>query len=694
MHISSIQIKNFRLLHDVDISLDDKTTVIVGRNNSGKTSLAELFRRLFTESSPTFMLEDLSLTTHDQLWHAFRVFQTNKDAEKEIHETIPKIEIKIRINYKNAKDTGLLSDFIIDLNLDCNEAHIIINYQLEDGKLKTLFDGISIDYNKSEAEQKILLFRFIKDRLPKLYKISLYAIDPNDSSNQKKIDWKKFQLLIQGSFINAQRELGDMTIKERDVLGKILEGLFNTAKKDSTYQNNKDQSITHKLKQSVEAIQDSIDVDFNAQLTKLLPAFSLFGYPGLPDPNLLTETLLNVESLLKDHTKVRYLGINGVHLPESYNGLGARNLIFILLKLLQFYKDFIASTPNSICHLIYIEEPEAHLHPQMQEVFISQLNQLAAVFTKEFNNGEPWPVQFIVTSHSSHIANKADFKAIRYFLSRQTSSNFYSTKIKDLNKGAVGPLKLDIAFLQQYMTLTKCDLFFADKAILIEGTTERILLPKIIDKLKTPNGKVNLGSQYLSIIEVGGAYAHNFFNLINFLELRTLIITDIDSIDTSNSRRACMVSQGDRTSNACKKKWFNETENIKPKELILKSNVEKIRGYLCIAYQVPEKDNSACGRSFEDSFMLANPELFEINADLSSAEQEEFVWALVQNVKKVEFALTYAINKSEWNIPRYIKDGLAWLEANDVSKSIVPIPPVPNNINFAEVAVSREETND
>jgi predicted ATP-dependent endonuclease of OLD family len=71
MHVEKISVKNFRLLHDVDLMLEQQTTVIVGRNNSGKTSLTEVMRRLLTEGSPTFRLEDFSFCAHQCFWDAF-----------------------------------------------------------------------------------------------------------------------------------------------------------------------------------------------------------------------------------------------------------------------------------------------------------------------------------------------------------------------------------------------------------------------------------------------------------------------------------------------------------------------------------------------------------------------------------------------------------------------------------------------
>ena len=77
MKIRQISVNNFRLLEDVDLCLEEGTTVIVGRNNSGKTSLTELFRRLLEEKSPRFKLADFSLGVHEQFWQAFEAYRNN-----------------------------------------------------------------------------------------------------------------------------------------------------------------------------------------------------------------------------------------------------------------------------------------------------------------------------------------------------------------------------------------------------------------------------------------------------------------------------------------------------------------------------------------------------------------------------------------------------------------------------------------
>jgi hypothetical protein len=204
---------------------------------------------------------------------------------------------------------------------------------------------------------------------------------------------------------------------------------------------------------------------------------------------------------------------------------------------------------------------------------------------------------------------------------------------------------------------------------LIEGTTERLLLPKIIQKVdvEIPEGR-RLGSQYLSVIEVGGAYAHIFFDLVEFLELRTLVITDMDSVKQNGGAGpwvACPVNSGQRTSNACIKTWFGD-DDVSPAALIAKANDDKVQGKKRITFQVPEVANDPCGRSFEDAFMLANPLLFP-RTGTTGIDHENNAWEEAKTVKKSKFALEHALTVQEWNIPRYIREGLLWLSGDDAA---------------------------
>ncbi|SEB00988.1 Predicted ATP-dependent endonuclease of the OLD family, contains P-loop ATPase and TOPRIM domains [Flavobacterium gillisiae] len=668
MKIKTLEIKNFRLLKDVSLSLEDDTTVIVGRNNSGKTSLTEIFRRLTGDKTPSFSLHDFSVPAITGFTNALHAKLAGEDDDV-VRAEIPAIEIKITIQYPTeAVDLGVLGDFIIDLDVATNTITVAIQYLLKYGKINALFDGI-----EDESPESISLFhKSLKEKIPNLYETRIIAIDPNDPENAILMDYSKFKLLIGAGFINAQRGLDDVTHAEKDVLGKVLAKLFKTSTSVTAPADMKVQSDA--LKGIIDNIQGTVDADFNARLDLLMPALGLFGYPGLSDPTLSTETTIDISNILESHTKIRYAQGNNLFLPETYNGLGSRNLIYILFQLFEFFREYQSRSISNSLDIIFIEEPEAHLHPQMQQIFIRKLDEIAKEFSRTLNGGIAWPVQFVVTTHSTHIANEAKFESIRYFL---TSTNAQrETTIKDLRKEFTVPaLAADKEFLHKYLTLTKCDLYFADKAILIEGAVERIMMPLLITKSDaTDITNPPLATQYVTTIEVGGAYAHHFYKFLDFLELRCLVITDLDSVSQaagSTTYSGCLVNRGTHTSNAGIKNWFaSGTQGHYPlPDCIAKTNEQKISGSRRIAFQIPENGMTAIGRSFEEALILANRTKFGVAGATGALIEANAESLAPNNKKKTEFALKYGLDDIIWQAPLYIVEGLQWLARN-------PIPPM------------------
>lgn len=660
LRVSNIGVRNFRLLRQVDVALSDSATVLVGRNNTGKTSLAEVMSRFFQKTHLKLTLADFSSETYDQFHHAYELYLEHK--EEAAREALPAITLTIDIAYDpSLPEYGPLSALIVDLDLDCNTARVRFEYALDRGRLKEFFDGIPSDPITGASPCTEMVLGSIAARVSKYFKRTIEAVDPNDPSNTRQVTIEAIRELITVDFLQAQRGLDDEKENPKDLIGQIFQSLFtaaSNAEDDTAHRRTADD-----LAKAVEGIETELGDQVGRMVADIIPTLARFGYPGLHDQELETKTKLDIERLLSNYTSVHYRGVSGVSLPESYSGLGSRNLILILLTLLSYYRDYATRGNSPGVHLIFVEEPEAHLHPQMQEVLIDQLSSLSKLFPGIDMTDQDWSAQFLVSTHSSHVANKAPFSAIRYFrLARAvTGQKGHHADVLDLSRAH----NIDEKFLHQYLTLTRSDLFFADKAILVEGTSERLIIPKAIEK-----AAAKLSSQYVTLLEVGGAYAHKFFPLLEFLGLPSLIITDIDSVgvqDGAKRRTAVRVHSGDRTSNATINHWFLDN-SLPPKELLLKAETDAIqRGSQYIAYQVPEIAGppetkvSACGRSFEDAFILANPGLFELTLTGSTSVDEDAAQTAAETYKKSDFALKFAISDTDWVTPRYIQRGLDWL---------------------------------
>ncbi len=217
---------------------------------------------------------------------------------------------------------------------------------------------------------------------------------------------------------------------------------------------------------------------------------------------------------------------------------------------------------------------------------------------------------------------------------------------------------------------------------MIEGATERIMIPMLMDKVdKTLPDDSKLKSQYISVVEIGGAYAHHFYKFLDFLELRSLIITDIDSVlkDDATSPikyKKCNTSVASHSTNAGLKQWLDKDKAgyLEIDFCVDLDDAKKETQFRRIAYQSAEPGFKYCGRSFEDAFMLANPKLFELEgSDDKSLEVSAFEKSI--EVEKTNFALKYGVAENDWNVPDYIIKGLTWLaqQPNKISEDALEV---------------------
>lgn len=662
MYISKIKATNFRLLKDVTLNVDKDLTVIVGKNNSGKTSLTELIIRFTASNHTHFQIEDFSTSSIADFENIKNDFdEATKNNEQHdlpsIRKRLPFIGLQLTINYKeNSANYGCLAPFILDFDIDNYETNVVFKYELADGLIEKCLKECPPTKNKEN------FYAYIKKCISTHFEVKAFASDPTNINNYKKVSTQAAQDLCNTQLISAQRGLDDITTHERGVLGHIFQSLFLSAPyQDST----NDVQIAKRLEKAIKEVEKKLSQETSTFMEDFLECFATFGYPGFSDEkHVYASTNLDSTRLLKDFTNFNYGSNPNITLPETYNGLGTRNLIYITLRLYEFCKTFSSLENPAGFQLIMVEEPEAHLHPQVEEVFIQRLKDAKEYFTQKTQN-KKWPVQIIVTTHSANISSTAKFDSIKYFTTRDEDQKRH-TIIKELSNIEKSNNE-SMEFVKKYMGISRCNLLFADKAILVEGASEKILLPECIKKLEQKAPQATLSSQYVTIDEIGGAYAHKFLPLLKFLELPALIITDLDCCKTVASDKGerlkkAKFSESSRTSNCCITKWFND-KKITPKQLIRRTNT-RTKDNIHITYQRPEELlqlKGICARSFEDAFILANLSKFGLTENNPDLEQKVWEKSQITSNEKTAFALKYAIEDTDWNIPLYIKSGLQWI---------------------------------
>ena len=687
MRVESAHIKGYRLFEDESISFDDSTTIIVGRNNSGKTSFVELFYKFFGSGKPAkFSVDDFSRNQRKSLQEAANTWQQSQEStaeelrdglaslENEAIDKLPEITLEIEFSYNDSESATPLADLILDLDPERHDALLSCRYYVKKPQ------EFLRDFSESHYDD---ILEFARRRMGH-FTCEYTAIDKEDRSNRRSLQLSDVYKALSCDFIYAQTLFDDTALDKGHGLSKGFEQYYNKLTSN--------EETLDQLEDAIKNISEQLDGEYATLFKSVFDDLNTFGVNGMSAlQTVAVRSSFKPETLMKDSTKVFYRDEAGQYLPEAHNGLGFTKLIFIVLQFVSFLKAHEEKTPIPGTSLILIEEPEAHLHPQMQSVFIRSV--------AKYIESKKWDVQLVITTHSSHIIAESGFKGIRYFkagsqakLSGTPACNeggaslqikdltTFRNELKDNNEGDT------VRFLEQYMELRRCDMFFADKIILIEGTTERLLLPKMIEKVDSLMGNTNspLAHSYISLIEVGGAYASKFRELLQFLEVPTLIITDIDSVNPNNDNKKCKTSTpGAVTSNTTLKRWLPECTTIT--DLLSKDTLETQRecGLIRVCYQIPQEDGTAVGRSFEESFILANSdELAKQAPNLANASKfrrDKKHYHTAAAIRSNAYTIAGKItNKSDfafdillldnWKTPKYIEEGLKWLAQASQSK--------------------------
>ncbi len=739
MKITRIDIQNFRKLKECKIEVSEQKTVFVGANNSGKTSAMDALMAFL--KTKEIVTEDFTICN----WKSINEFTKNWVTEDDYDLTkaiwrnhVPTLDVWISVT---EKELHYVSHLLPTLDWDTGE--LGVRLILEPKKVEDLFKDFKEAYEKareteSKRDEKSTLSLwpqsmqdFLAKRTEKknyissYFDINAYLLDPSKKDEDQLIDEmavalsnNPFKGLIKIDVINAQRGFSDphsgegqanndkrLSSQFRDYFQKHLDPEELPEESDLTALEAMENARSEFDTRLKESFKESID-----ELEKL-------NYPGFSDPQIHITSKVNPIDGLNHSAAVQFNVFKdggetatdiSMTLPEKYNGLGYQNLISMIFNLIRYRDEWMrvgkATKPTDTTHIeplhiVLVEEPEAHLHAQVQQVFIRKAYEVLRKHPLLEGEESSFTTQLLLSTHSSHIAHEIDFHSLRYFKRQKAESVTdipYAT-VANLSK-VFGEEEETAKFATRYLKSTHCDLFFADAAILVEGPAERMLIPHFI-KGNFPE----LYKSYVSLLEIGGSHAHRLKPLIDTLQIPTLVITDLDSVEKNEESSKYISVQPQKgqsylTGNSSVKEWAPKKNDL---DAVLSARDEEkvVDGFVRITYQYEVAlkysgvDVKAIPYTFEDALVLANVEHFKelssstgllkkmhtavLETKINDATEKMFK-ALGKSAKKAEMALEllWETEPAELTTPHYIAEGLEWLQTFliDKKKEFVSTP--------------------
>jgi len=746
MRIRFVEISNFRKLKATHFDFDKKTTILVGANNSGKTS-AMVALRIFLLSPSRLALRDVTIANWTKFDLLGEQWEADGESTVDFDALLPSLDVWLDVPLAEIQH---VVHILPTLDWSGGLLGVRLKYHAKDlEKLRVEYlaqrnaarDASTTGPNGEAIKIAVWprsLTDFLERRLRAHVELSAFPLDPTAVELPGKtglatpqtlpasalaFDQPPFKNLIKIDEIAAQRDFADAGGNDGgDDKGEATSRRFKRRLSDqlrSYYDRHLDPSKTPSDKDyealgAIQAAERSFDARLEAGFSAAFEELEDLGYPGMSNPKLKISTLLRATDGLKHGSSVQYQvadpsgdGTKTLKLPEDYSGLGYQNLIAMVFMLMGFRDEWMrvekagllegADVSHEIqpLHLVLVEEPEAHLHAQVQQVFINKAYNLLRKHP-DLDTGESYCTQLIVSTHSSHVAHEADFASLRYFRRRPAVNQDETPTTTVANLSHIfGDGDDTKRFVKRYLKATHCDLFFADGVIFVEGQAERILVPHFI-RHHFPE----LSRRYVTLLELGGSHVHSFRDLIDALGIATLIIGDLDAtaavkITDKNGHettrwKSARPERGkeQQTANSVLKEWHPKKKLIDELVTLAPEGHVSDGGEdydLYVAYQKPVKINSSSQddvivipRTFEDALILENLTVVEniqgsvtsgkiraiVAQDLTGDDLEDELFELLKTAEKAAFALDCLMleDPKVLKAPSYIAAGLKWFE--------------------------------
>jgi predicted ATP-dependent endonuclease of OLD family len=595
MYLKSLKIKNFRkfgednnLIEFVDskdgleinsINIASATTLIVGKNNSGKTTITKALNKIIDNKK--FEANDFNFSYLNRL---LAEYITNT------FDNFPTLEFKLIIGLDDSlENKDLITNivpFMIIEDVDTAEIILKIKYELIE---TTEFSERTKNIISNTDNEHLRFQKFLEliEDIPK--QLNYY------NSNNEVIEKNKFKLsdLMEIKIIEANKTINDTSLST--IFNKIIQYKYKTQNMDD-------------INSHIETINKDMTIKVSTTHTPYVNG-ALHSIENQNKLEMRLSSNLTFDVLMKQMIKYEYVE-QGLSIPENQFGLGYSNLMSIIGEIIDYIEQYPDNEFHSKLNLICIEEPEAFMHPQMQESFIKNINDAIKYLlngtTKKINS------QLIVTTHSAHILNSKihtsnSFNNINYMTIINNLS--YVVNLNDnniINSSDANALN-DLKFIKKHIKNKVSELFFSDAIIFVEGITEETLLNYYIDNNE------ELNKYYISIFNINGAHGLVYHNLIKLLKIPALIITDLDiKREKSEKGEKYKENNEDKIGNFIQISDLNgrTTTNETIKKYKGDDNLTNISQHyedenLYITFQSQQVENYYA-TSFEEAFILKN----------------------------------------------------------------------------------------
>lgn len=522
MYISNIKIENFRNLKDISVDFHEGINVVIGHNNSGKSNLLAALGMIFDNA----VNRQLDV---DDFFNGISI--------DELKSASPRIKITVVLT--QSKDENLMGDELVTVSnwlISLEEpykAQIQYEYFLPSNE--------EADYKKKVETQLDAknIWKIIRSDFIRFYTYKIWIGNPD---NQISVDGESLRR-FDYQFLNAIRDVErDMFSGKNSLLKSVIDFFMDYEIKSNDELSEEEQREKIKVRKEefaviadelIEKLQKrlasgnkeilSYASDIGASFDKSEPSFS----------GQLTESELYsvLQLIVKQET--------GMTLPVSKNGLGYNNLIFMSLLLSKMQVDsdgkYLGSNAK-VFPMLVIEEPEAHLHPTMQDKFMKFLQ-------KNISNRKV--KQIFITTHSTFItsASELDDLVCLYKYDQNTRVAYPGMTFKTLTDGKEITNEKSKKYVQRFFDATKSNMLFAEKIILVEGIAELLLIP-----ILAAYEEISLEDNHVAVIQVGGRYFEHFLNLFdgnnkNAINRKVACITDIDPMRKNKNIKGASFSK-------------------------------------------------------------------------------------------------------------------------------------------------------